>query len=293
MSNHRYVAYRKGSLDAFIAAFIYWKLFKSSLGQVYRSVDPFGDEFINELQSNLAAEFVISIGANITKMHTQNNSLGLFSFENSQTFVPLESDQFWKYYHNTEQSLTQLVLKTLESQDLISANSPEFTLMNQYLRFSSVPGEVIDQKVAEELAILIPTMSPQDFEVLDSLLHNPVTGLMSMKRMTPAGIARSNQRNLLERARSTAIVVGDDLLLVNSSLYEHPVCATLFQNQNKYVLVYEVTQRGVRGKIIAPKSGGDAIAYLDDGVRAEVSISGTQSMADVLIPHARFFSIFA
>lgn len=291
MLKHRFVAYRKGSLDAFIAAFIYWKLFKSSLGQVYRSVDPFGDDFIDELQGNLAPEFVISIGANITRMHTQNSSRGLFSFENSQTFVPLESDQFWRYYHDTEQSLTQLVLKTLESQDLISANSPEFTLMNQYLRFSSVPGEVIDQKVAEELAVLIPTMSPQDFEVLDSLLHNPVTGLLSMKRMTPAGIARGNQRNLLERARSTAVIVGEDLLLVNSSLYEHPVYTTLFQNPTKYVLVYEVMQRGVRGKIVAPKSGGNAIEYIGDS--PDVFVSGSGTVADVLIPHSRFFGMFA
>lgn len=298
MSN-RHVVFRKGSLDAFIAAFVYWKLFKSSLGQTYRSVDPFGDQFNDELKTTLAPDFVISIGANISQIHTQNSSRGLYSFENSQTFVPPGSDQYWKYYYDTNLSLTQLVLKTLEAEDMVSTKHPDFVLMNQYLKFSSVPGEVIDQRVAEELAILIPAMSPNDFEVLDALLHNPMTGMLSMRRMTPAGIARSNQLNLLERARGTAITF-DELVLVNSGLYEHPVCTTLFQSPTRYVLIYEVTERGVRGKLIAPKSGGNAIEYMANATMhyatseaSEIAVSGTAMVADVLIPHSRFFSMFA
>lgn len=289
--NGKIVAYRSGSLDAFIAAFVYWKMFKSTLGQTYMSVDPFTDKFSRDVTERTAPEFVISIGANVEKIFSFSS---FYSYEVAETFPVLEDHINWHYTRDTTKSLTQLILEELNKAEYIDRNSPEFVVMNQFLKFDSVPGHVIDPQVAQDLAVLMPNMQPEDFEVLDKLLFAPASALAYFGKKSATDIGQEYVAANHKRAQATSLmaeVLGSKLILVNSGLYDHPNLVQFFRDQNHPVLVYEVMQEGVRGKLIAPvqsNTGFNAVTFFPKG-----RVSGDCVLADVLLPLSTFAILFA
>ena len=81
----RKILYRKGDLDAFLAAYVYWVYFGTVTGQEYISIDPMDDEFkkqlhapfhLGEIETNYEHEYIISIGANVEKVsYTRDSTL--------------------------------------------------------------------------------------------------------------------------------------------------------------------------------------------------------------------------
>lgn len=288
--NQKVVAYRRGSLDAFIAAFIYWKLFKSTLGQRYYSVDPFTNTFLRDMTERQAPQFVISIGTNLEKVFGHS---GFFSYEVSETFPVLESHENWTYVREPGLSLTQLILRELNSAGYITASSPEFVTMNQFLKFSDQPGYVIDPKVAEELAVLLPNMLPDDFSILDKMLFSPTSAMAYFGKKSVTDVSMEHFHAQCARALQTTIncnVSGQPLLMVNSSLYDHPSVISRFQDNDDPVMVYEITAMGIRGKLIAPSASEEdfnALTFFPIG-----RVSGDRKIADVLLPLTTFAALF-
>lgn len=289
--NGKIIAYRSGSLDAFIAAFIYWKLFKSTLGQTYMSVDPFTDKFSRDVTERTAPEFVISIGANVEKIFSFSS---FFSYEVAETFPVLENSINWNYTKDSTKSLTQLILEELNKAEYIDRSSPEFVVMNQFLKFDSKPGWVIDPQVAQDLAVLMPNMQPEDFEVLDKLLFAPASALAYFGKKSATDIGLEYVAAYKQRASATVLkasVMGREILLINSGLYDHPNLVKFFKDQSLPVLVYETMSEGIRGKLIAPTLASadfNATTFFPAG-----RVSGDQELADVLLPLSTFAILFA
>ena len=286
----RIIAYRKGSLDAFIATFIYWKMFKSAIGQVYCSVDPFDKDFVNAKTRVSHLDFLISIGANIKGGSVTRNEKGFntasgvppetrfFSYEVNESFPTVESFENWRFFKDESLSLTQLMLKQLEQDGYLNAASSEFKLMHQFFRFKTGDKHVIDSAVADELAILMPNMNPEDFETLDSMLFSPTSAMLKMGR-------RSAVETIIEQTEAGFTSDwakacyfdrdnGVDLVTINTTRYTHPSAAKHLSSPGAYVFAYEQVREGVRGKLFAPK-GGNALEYFTEGIR-----SGNESEAD-------------
>lgn len=283
------VAYRSGSLDAFIAAFVYWKLFKSAIGQTYQSVDPFTDEFTTDVTERTAPEFVISIGANVERVFGFTK---FFSYEVAETFPAFEDSPLWTFVRDSNKSLTQLILFELHKAGYVDQSTPEFVVMNQFLKFRKEPGSVIDTEVARELAMLMPNMLPSDFEVLDKLLFAPASALAYFGKKSATDISQEYVLTQLTRAKSTRLttsVQGNDLALFNSGLYEHPSVIDQFQLKQSPVLVYEIMRDGIRGKLISPseKDNFDATTFFPNA-----RVSGDKLVADVLLPLSACSTLF-
>ena len=293
----RIVAYRKGSLDAFIAAFIYWKLFKSALSQKYAAVDPFDGNFVADITRTNNLEWLVSIGANIKGEGTTRSEHGFiqskevppdtlfFSYEVNDSFPSIETFDRWTYVKDEKLSLTQLMLKVLEREGYLDASSSDFRLMNQFFRFSSSPRFVIDADVAAELAVIMPNMLPEDFETLDNLLFSPSLFTMKMSRRNAMDTILEQHRRTLEHDRAKACITQFDrvesnakLISINSANYNHPNAASDYRDTNAYVFVYEQLPDGVRGRLFAPV-GGNALTFFPGGVR-----SGVESEADYFMP---------
>lgn len=298
----RVVAYRRGSFDAFIAAFIYWKLFGSARNQAFYSVDPFTKDFVERLINKERPDYIISIGANIERAGSFGTDysdkfdrlnpgvLGkLFSYEVAETFPDHESDEWFHYFKHTDLSLTQTMLHHLAQDGHIDTSKPshEMMVMRQFFGFSNEPKYVVHPDVAEQVAALFPNMLPEDFEFLDKLLYNPTSALNFFSKKSVHEVQVDHYNELVQRAKATVLLTGEDhapLRMINSYLYSHPLITKAFAHETVATLVYEITQYGLRGKLIAPtdfllKGKFDALSFFHNG-----KISGDRQVADVLLP---------
>lgn len=307
--NKRIIAYRKGSIDAFIAAFVYWSFFGSGNGQTYVSVDPFSDRFLKKVTRNAFPEYIISIGANLSNMTGQDfigdheMAIGacntdLYSFENSPTFTPGESFNSksesggvaHRYFYDTSKSLTKLVLETLVSEHGFDEKHRVYQVLDQGLNFNA---GLENNPLIQKIGVLFPEMRPDDFRDMHAMLFEPLNFVERFSKKSLDDVKYEEWRNMLHNVRATQItseVAGIPLVLYNTVNYAHPLFVwDTFQNEQEApVFLYSVNEQGVRGRLLFPKTkdyaGVNAINFFPHAPGYQ--FCGDVYSADVLLPHA-------
>ena len=293
------IAYRRGSFDAFIAAFIYWKLFKHDAGQTYHSVDPFTSTFIDRVLDSKRPAHVVSIGTNIQTLYRpesklKNIQLGrmipFYSYEVSDTFPDMENDMNLGevYVKLPGWSLTQLILQVLKTCSYLHQQTPEFVIMNQFFGFNSDPKHVIDPRVADQLANTFPNMAPEDFEVLDAMLYKPTQALAYFSKKSVHSVLSDVFTEQVLRANKTETLVpmkegrfDSFMRFINTSLYTHPLVESIFKHKTETTFVYEITSEGIRGKLIAPTDCPDGFSVLS--IFPDTLVSGSNHCCDIML----------
>lgn len=287
--NKPIVAYRKGSLDAFIAAFIYWKHFAHTLGQGYYAVDPLSDNPLS-LLDNTPAPFLISIGTNLKDCPAH---IKLFSIEVDKTFTPQENFLNLQFWHMPEKSLTHALIDIFIEQGDFDVTSPTFKLLNQFLRLNEDHQSVVHPEIADEIATVFPKLEPKDFLALDKMLTSPDSPLLILgnKKLVKHAIDDNDRR--MEAAIDNRSVIttvgGEQLVLINSPEYNHPLVERKLLNETLPVLVYQQVRDSIRGKLITPKPDAPMV----DVFSTMGKLSGTDRVHDVRIPYSIFGSVLS
>lgn len=318
LQGQRVVAYRQGSFDAFLAAFVYWVFFRNSLKQVYLAVDPFSDAFISGITETTFPDFVVSIGANVTGLRTAasigekgmkigSSRTSLYVFENSPTYEPgqdlIASDALHGdgrnlgfshlYFHDTRLSLTQLVLKTLIDQGVANHSTREYKLLFQGLQLDQAFADgntFVPESLVQRLGSLFPLMRPSDFPQMYELLFEPTSFVERFAKKSIGDVRQEEFQELIAAAIATGVIVGEDrskFAIFNTTHFSHPLITweTLGLSDNIPCLLYSITSKGVRGKLFMPPGFEHATATTFFPPVPGYQFCGNDTSADVLLPH--------
>ena len=311
----RIVAYRKGDLDAFLAAFVYWAVagrdeHSLTLKPIqYMAIDPLDVDTHNRLTKatqyldrNIFAlgnmDQLISIGANFFVPMPGSK---LFSYENTVRVpeYPLDPDMGTvsypelglNYRTDTTKSLFQAVCDDLSSVGLLDVNGTTFKMIQQFLQLETHMGYCKpNQKVAEEIAIIMPDLSPSDFPKLARMLGSPLNPMRSTKNKKEARRAEElmqYQRQQFANAKVGATTLNlsqnEQLLVVNTDLSLHPLAAEFLRDEELPVFAYQLNNDHARGRLFSPKQGTFRGWSLPVGRHY-----GNQSWMDVIMPKMEF-----
>lgn len=301
----RIVAYRAGNLDAFVAAFIYWKLFKSEIQQEYIAIDPFDGNFVNYLNKRGTPEFLISIGSNIVGGTDTPNEQGFyetngvssftrfFSYEVNKDYPDVESFENWHFVKDTTVSLTTLMLRSLEQDGWMSTTDASFKIMHQFFQFNQSDLSPCCKDAAAIISLVCPNLLPEDFRTIDAMLFDPAAYFRRTSKRSLMDVLSENNDVQFERALRTAHtrdVGGSQVCLINSHLYAHPQASERFRHSSGVVFVFEQLPEGIRGKLFTPiGSDLDATRVFASTEKGTVLCSGTASEADYLFVDKSLF----
>jgi hypothetical protein len=301
MIEKQIVAYQKGSVDAFVAAFIYWKVFKSVRKQTYHSVDVFSDKFERELTGRTSAEFVVSIGANIRRVF---HGTRLYAFENNRYDDKNISCEMHTYQVDPDVSLTWLMIQTLVKDGYLSTTDSTYLILKQFFQFNPSKTKFICEKADDYIKTVLPDLEVKDFETLSKKLYSPMSALIGNIKKTEYVRQMDMYHKKLAKARTNKIQIWRDMLIecgdpvkapvlfFNTDLYQHPRACEDFQDEDHFVFVYQMSEDGARGKIIAPKNNR-FLTTCRGLFHFTHKYHGSKSMGEVLLPHSVFSELLS
>ena len=283
--------FRSNNLDAFYAAFAYWRFFgrdsrrksdtltANTPSIEFRAVDVFEDP----KQYFTSGQTVLSIGLNMDIMNAHTR---FFSYENDATFTPGgPNEETCTYHYDRSKKLTQLMLESLEEAGHIDHNHVELKKLNQFFNFYQGKGHglEIDTKIAEQVLSMFPHLEVEDFPVLDKLVEDPIKFLQERSAKTPEAALRDyiHRRAAEADEQSTLVQVPFDdrdlnvqMRMINTDLVHQPVAEYVFENihagnplrAGEATLLYQFVADGyARVKYFSSALGENALNIFPEG----------------------------
>ena len=291
MTQKTIVLFRRNNLDAFYAAFTYWRLFGKHSRRPsdvidanvptisFRPLDVFEDPkpYIG------LGNTVLSIGMN---MDVPNAFTKFFSYENDATFTPAgPNEETCTYYYNQDKKLTELMLMSLEEAGHIDHNHVDLKKLNQFFNFYQGKGHglEINTKIAEQILSMFPHLEVADFPTLDKLIEDPIKFMQERSAKTPEAALRDyiHRRAAEADEQSTLVQVPFDdrdlivqMRMINTDLVHQPVAEYVFNNVHagnllrvgEATLLYQFVADGfARVKYFSSALGENALNIFPEG----------------------------